>query len=108
VNPNLGVVAAVSAPLAGLIMVLIALYRVKTQQRREQADARRIEADLNKHVANRRIMLEQYADDVARYHRILREFLLKLADEGIIDINRVDLSTFPRPPKLPIINGDNP
>ena len=98
-------IAAVSAPLAGLVIALIALYRVKAQQRLDQTNAARLEAELNKDVANRRIMLERYADDVARYHRDLRTYLLDLVDSGVIDANRVDIGAFPRPPELPRING---
>jgi hypothetical protein len=102
---NYGTVAMVSAPLAGLVLALIALYRVKVEQRKTSAEAARLESDLNKTVANRRIMLERWADDVQRYHRDIRRYLIELGDAGVIDMGRVDLSRFP-PPPLPTINGD--
>jgi hypothetical protein len=104
---NLGVLAAVSAPTAGLVIALIALYRAKAQQKLDLAQQAKLEQDLNKVTANRRIMLERYADDVARYHRDLRQYLLDLVDRGIIDASRVDLTAFPRPPVLPVMNGSH-
>jgi hypothetical protein len=103
---NYGTVAMVSAPLAGLVVALVTLYRVKAEQRKMAAEAARLESDLNKEIANRRIVLERHFDDVNRYHRTLRGYLLKLMDDGVIDASRVDLSTFPRPPELPTINGN--
>ena len=102
---NLGVLAAISAPTAGLVVALIALYRAKAQQKLDLANQHKLESDMAKATANRRIMLERYADDTMRYHRNLRTYLLGLVDEGIIDAARVDLTKFPRPPELPIING---
>lgn len=102
---NLTLLAAVSAPTAGLIVALIALYRAKAQQKLDHATQLKLESELNKTVANRRIMLERYADQTMRYHRELRMFLLDLVDRGIIDTTQVDLSEFPRPPELPTING---
>jgi hypothetical protein len=104
---NYGTIAMVSAPLAGLVLSLIALYRMKVEQRKTAGEAARLETDLNKEIANRRIVLERHFDDVNRYHRALRGYLLKLVDDGIIDANRIDMSSFPRPPQLPQINGDN-
>lgn len=104
---NLALFAAFSAPTAGLIVALIALYRAKAQQRLDRASQAKIEADLNKQIANRRIMLERWADEIVRYHRDLRDYLTELADQGVIDTTRVDLSKFPRPPKLPVMNGDD-
>jgi hypothetical protein len=103
---NLGVLAAISAPTAGCVVALIALYRAKAQQRLDRASQAQIEANMNKATANRRIMLERYADATMRYHRDLRTYLLQLVDAGIIDATQVDLSKFPRPPQLPVINGD--
>lgn len=103
---NLGLLAAVSAPTAGLVVALVALYRAKAQQKVDQATQLKLEDDLHKSVANRRITLERWADDVNRYHRSLRNYLLELVDQGIIDASRVDLSKFPKPPPLPIINGE--
>lgn len=54
---------------------------------------------------NRRVMLERWLDDVNRYHHRLRAYLRELADQGVIDMERVDLSQFP-PPPLPRYNGD--
>ena len=104
---NLGILAAVSAPTAGLVITLIALYRAKAQQRLDHASQRQIESNMNKVIANRRIILERYADATMRYHRDLRTYLLQLGDAGIIDMSRIDMSKFPRPPQLPTINGDN-
>ena len=55
--------------------------------------------------ANRRIALEEYADEVGRYHRKLRGYLLELADAGVIDMRKVDLTQFP-PPPAPKYNGN--
>lgn len=54
--------------------------------------------------ANRRIALEEYADEVGRYHRRLRVYLLELGDTGVIDIRKVDLNKF-QPPPVPTYNG---
>jgi hypothetical protein len=78
---------------------------VKAQQKLDHASRHTLEAELNKHVANRRITLERYADDVSRYHRDLRRYLMNLVDTGVIDSSRIDLTTFPQPPELPTING---
>lgn len=102
---NLGVLAAVSAPTAGLVVALIALYRAKAQQRLDHASQAQIESDMNKRVANRRIMLERYADDVQRYHGVLRLLLMKKLREGT-PFTAADFDAFPRPPQLPTINGD--
>lgn len=102
---NLGVLAAISAPTAGLIVALIALYRAKAQQKLDHATQLKLEDDLHKATANRRIMLERWADEITRYHRRLRTYLLDLADKGVMDASRVDLSQFP-PPPLPTINGE--
>ena len=56
--------------------------------------------------ANRRVALEQYAEEIFRYHRHLRLYLLDLEKQGIIDIKRVDMAQFPLPPKPPMYNGD--
>jgi predicted transcriptional regulator len=55
--------------------------------------------------ANRRITLEEYVNEVDRYHRNLRTYLLDLADAGVIDIRKVDLTKFP-PPPVPKYNGN--
>jgi len=54
--------------------------------------------------ANRRLALEEYVNDVDRYHRDIRAYLLELADDKVIDIARVELSRF-RPPPMPRYNG---
>lgn len=60
---------------------------------------------ITKQKRNRLIMLERWADDVQRYHYQLRAYLIDLADQGIIDASRTDLSKFP-PPPMPTINGN--
>lgn len=55
--------------------------------------------------ANRRIALEEYADEVGRYHRQLRAYLLELAATGVIDASQVDIAKF-RPPPVPKYNGN--
>ena len=64
-------------------------------------DARR---GIAKENANRRIALEEYADEVGRYHHRIRRYLRQLVEDGVIDIARVDLSQFP-PPPAPRYNG---
>lgn len=82
------------------------LFRARHQRALDAASIESMEADLARRYNNRRIQLERYADDVARYHRALRDYLLQLVDQKIIDMSRVDMTKFPSPPPAPIWLGN--
>jgi uncharacterized protein with PIN domain len=75
-----------------------------------------LRSGITKEHANRRIVLEQYADDIGRYIRRLRVYLLDRLKAGmrcphcgeritdVIDANQLDMSQF-TPPAPPKYNG---
>lgn len=83
----------------------VTLWRAHHQRQLDAVNVEQVEADLSRRYNNRRIQLERYADDVARYHRALRDYLLALADDKVIDMSRVDLTRFPPPPLPAWENG---
>lgn len=88
-----------------LAAALATLFRAHRQRALDAATIETVEADLARRYNNRRIQLERYADDVSRYHRGLRDYLLELVDQKVIDVSRVDMSRFP-PPPIPIWLGN--
>jgi hypothetical protein len=89
-----GVIAVLTLLVTNLGTVLAAWLSMSTLKR-----------GVAKENVNRRIALEEYANEVERYLRLLRAYLYDLADAGVIDISKVDLTKF-IPPPVPKYNGN--